>query len=214
MLIHPWDSVTDAEWRSWLSDGHDFGQLIAVDQDCRPIIVPTHFHFDGESTIRLHLARPNPVWPALETRGEATLTVLDDYAFIPGTWRAGTLRPVEHGVPTSYYATVQLRCRAQILDDPAAKADLLRTQLGHFQPAGDHGPVDVDGSPYSRLLPGIRGIILEIIDVRAKFKYDDKKPAEQLDIAAQLKDRGTARDLSASALQVRRHNRDTDNEGD
>ncbi len=88
MLIHPWDSGTDAEWRAWLSAGHDFGQLIAVDAECDPVIVPTHFQFDGASTIRLHLARPNPVWPALELRGEATLSVLDDYAFIPGTWRA------------------------------------------------------------------------------------------------------------------------------
>jgi transcriptional regulator len=214
MLIHPWDSATDTEWRSWLSDGHDFGQLITVDPDCRPVIVPTHFHFDGISTVRLHLARPNPVWKALETRGEATLSVVDDYAFVPGTWRAGELRPVEHGVPTSYYAAVQLRCTVRILDDPAAKADLLRRQLGHFQPDGDHAPVDVDGSPYGRLLSGIRGIVMEIVEVRAKFKYDDKKPAEQLDIAARLTNRDTGRDFPAGAQQVRRHNRDIDNEGD
>ncbi|HEX3780127.1 MAG TPA: FMN-binding negative transcriptional regulator [Pseudonocardiaceae bacterium] len=214
MLIHPWDSAADAEWRGWLSAGHDFGQLIAVDANARPIVVPTHFHFDGESTIFLHLARPNPVWKALEMRGEATLSVLDDYAFIPGTWRAGELRPVENGVPTSYYANVQLRCGVEILDDPAAKADVLRRQLGHFQPAGDHGPVDVQDSPYSRMLPGIRAIVLTIIDVRAKFKYDDKKPAEQLDIASQLKNRDIGRDVSASAQQVRRHNREIVDEGD
>jgi transcriptional regulator len=208
VLIHPWDSATDAEWRAWLSAGHDFGQFIAVDAECRPIIVPTHFQFDGESTIRLHLARPNPIWPALELRGEATLSVLDDYAFIPGTWRAGETRPVENGVPTSYYANVQLLCTASILDDPAEKAALLRAQLGHFQPTGDHGPVEVDQPPYHRQLPGIRGIELTIVGVRAKFKYDDKKPELQTEIAGQLNNRATGRDNAAARQQLRRHSQD------
>lgn len=207
MLIHPWDSGTDAEWRAWLCAGHDFGQLIAVDADGVPVIVPTHFQFDGNSTVRLHLARPNPVWPALELRGEATLSVLDDYAFIPSSWRAGDTRPVEHGVPTSYYANVQLRCTARILDDPAAKAELLREQLGHFQPAGDHGPVETGAEPYHRLLSGIRGIELTIVGVRAKFKYDDRKPELQDEIAGRLHDRASGRDLPAAAQQLRRHNR-------
>ena len=208
MLIHPWDSATDAEWRAWLLAGHDFGQLIAVDAECVPVIVPTHFQFDGESTIRLHLARPNPVWSALESRGEATLSVLDDYAFIPGIWRAGETRPVEHGVPTSYYANVQLRCTVRILDDPAEKAALLRAQLGHFQPAGDHGPVEVDQPPYARQLAGIRGVELTIVGVRAKFKFDDKKPELQTEIADRLNNRGTGRDSTAAAQQIRRHDRD------
>jgi transcriptional regulator len=133
--------------------------------------------------------------------------VLDDYAFIPGTWRAGETRPVEYGVPTSYYANVQLRCTVRILDDPAEKAALLRTQLGHFQPTGDHGPVEVDEPPYHRQLPGIRGVELTIVGVRAKFKYDDKKPAEQSEIAAKLEQRATGRDISTAAQQLRRHNR-------
>jgi transcriptional regulator len=208
VLIHPWDSATDAEWRAWLSAGHDFGQLIVVDDDCQPIIVPTHFQFDGTSTIRLHLARPNPVWPALEARGDATLSVLDDYAFIPGTWRAGQTRPVEHGVPTSYYANVQLRCTARILDDPVEKAALLRAQLGHFQPDGDHGPVEVDQPPYHRQLPGIRGVELTITGVRAKFKFDDKKPELQTEIAGRLDNRATGRDTAAASQQRRRHDKD------
>jgi transcriptional regulator len=206
VLIHPWDGAGDAEWRAWLSAGHDFGQLIAIDAECRPIIVPAHFQFDGESTIRLHLARPNPIWPALELRGEATLSVLDDYAFIPGTWRAGEIRPVENGVPTSYYANVQLRCAVRILDDPAEKAALLREQLGHFQPAGDHGQVEAADGPYHRQLAGIRGIELTVKQARAKFKYDDKKPEQQTDIAAKLNRRAAGRDISAAAQQLRRHN--------
>lgn len=83
MLIHPWDASSDREWREWLGE-HQFGQLIAVDADARPIVVPAPFLF-ADDRILLHLARPNPIWPALELRGEAMLSVVDDYAHVPGT---------------------------------------------------------------------------------------------------------------------------------
>ena len=186
MLIHPWDaSVDDEEWRTWLADGHDFGQLVAVGEGW-PVIVPTHFVLDGDAVL-VHLARPNPIWRALEASGSAVLSVADDYAFIPSYWRVDPTAvhdvdadvdaaPVPEPVPTSYYAALQLRCRAQIIDDPAAKAALLARQLQHFQPEGGYTAPEVDGA-HSRLLAGIRGLRLEIVEVLAKFKYDNHKPA-------------------------------------
>ena len=210
MLIHPWDAAETAEWREWLAEGHDFGQLIAVDNDYRPVIAPTHFQFDGADTIRLHLARPNPLWRVWETRPEATLSVVDDYAFIPGPWRAPAGQPPENGVPTSYYATVQLFCAVTIVDDPEAKAELLRRQLGHFQPDGDHAPVEPGEPPYGRLLPGIRGAELRVREVRAKFKYGDKVgDAEQLPVAGLLRERGEPGDLGAARQVLRRNGRRT-----
>lgn len=57
MLIRPHDAATtDDEWRNLLN-AHPFGTLIApgADRDL-PVVVPTHVHFDGDTTIRLHLA--------------------------------------------------------------------------------------------------------------------------------------------------------------
>ena len=59
------------------------------------------------------------------------------------------------------------------MDDPHDKAELLRRQLAHFQPQGDHAQVAVDMPPYGRMLSGIRGLRLHITGVAAKFKYDD-----------------------------------------
>ncbi|WP_343070930.1 FMN-binding negative transcriptional regulator [Streptomyces bathyalis] len=59
-------------------------------------------------------------------------------------------------VPTSYYAAVQFTCWATIVDEPGAEAELLRRQMAHFQPDGDHAPIDPDQPPYGRMLPGIR----------------------------------------------------------
>jgi transcriptional regulator len=106
------------------------------------------------------------------------MSLVDDYAYFPTTWRAKAGGPDEDGVPTSYYSAVQLTCHAQIVDDPQDKAELLRRQLAHFQPQGDHAQVAVDMPPYGRMLSGIRGLRLHMTSVAAKFKYDDHNPQE------------------------------------
>ncbi|MDT0466487.1 FMN-binding negative transcriptional regulator [Streptomyces gibsoniae] len=209
MFIQPWDATLDeAEWATWIADGHDFG-LLSVNglPGQAPVAVPTHFTRDAGHLL-VHLARPNPVWKAIENDPAVLFTVFGDYAFIPGPWRAAAGTPSTDGVPTSYYAAVQFTCRAHIVDDPEAKAELLRRQLAHFQPDGDHAPVDVDQPPYGRMLPGIRGLRLEVTDVRAKFKYDDHKPVKhRTAVADQLTERRQGLDLPTARQQRRRLDR-------
>ena len=157
MLIHPWDApLDDDEWRTWLTDGHDFGQLVVNGLPGQPpTVVPTHSTLDDTPTgtrLLVHLARPNPVWANIAA--DPNVVVADDYAYIPSTWRAKAGGADEDGVPTSYYAAVQLRCVAEIVDDPTDKADLLTRQLAHFQPNGDHAEVAVGAAPYGRMLSG------------------------------------------------------------
>lgn len=209
MFIQPWDAGLDeAEWQTWIADGHDFGQLSVNGLPGQsPAVVPTHFTADG-SDLLIHLARPNPAWKAIEHDPNVTFTVIGDYAFIPGPWRAKPDTPPTDGVPTSYYAVVQFTCRARLVDDPEAKAELLRRQLAHFQPDGDHAPVAVDQPPYGRLLSGIRGLRLQVTDVRAKFKYDDHKSVDQrADIADRLTERGPGLDVPTARQQLRRLDR-------
>ena len=205
MLVHPWDSAGDDEWRSWLAE-RDFGQLIAQGRDRDlPIVVPTHFLFDGERTVWLHLARPNPVWQALTEHPRALLTVIGDYTYVPSDWNADPGTPVELGVPTSYYATAQLACDVRIVDDPAEKAEILTRQLGHFEPGSGRLPVSAEDEPDRRHLPGIRGIELTVTDVRAKFKYGGNKRADHArEIAARLEERGTRADIAARGHLLRR----------
>jgi transcriptional regulator len=205
VLVHPWDSAEDGEWRTWLAD-RDFGQLIAAGRDRDlPVVVPTHFVFDGERTVWLHLARPNPVWAALAENPRALLTVVDDYTYVRSEWNAGPGTPVEHGVPTSYYATVQLACDVRVVDDPAEKAGILTRQLGHFEPGSARLPVSADTDPDRRHLPGIRGIELTVTDVRAKFKYGGNKDAgHRREIASRLEERGEPADIAARAHVLRR----------
>ncbi|MFE9453881.1 FMN-binding negative transcriptional regulator [Streptomyces sp. NPDC006739] len=209
MFIQPWDAaLDDAERRTWIADGHDFGILSVNGGAGRaPVVVPTHFTVDG-GTLLVHLARPNPVRTPIEADPNVTFTVTGDYAFVPGPWRAKPGVPPTHGVPTSYYAAVQFTCRATIVDEPEAKAELLRRQMTHFQPDGDHAAIDPDRPPYGRMLPGIRGLRLDVTEVRAKFKYDDHKPVEQrTGTARRLTERGTGLDAPAAEQQRRRLDR-------
>jgi len=61
VLVHPWDAaVDDSEWRAWLLDGNDFGELIAPGRDRDlPVVVPTHFVYDG--TTRCCSTSPGPI---------------------------------------------------------------------------------------------------------------------------------------------------------
>ena len=207
MLVHPWDApLDDAEWRDWLLAGHDFGELIAPGRDRDlPVVVPTHFLFDGERTVRLHLARPNPVWAALEENPRALLTVIGDYTFIPSTWGADPATPPDEGIATSYYATVQLQCDVRLVDDPHEKVEILRAQLGHHQPEGGFRELSAEEDMYARRLPGIRGIELSVPGVRAKFKVGgNKQPDHRTVIAGRLADRDAPGDAAARANLLRR----------
>jgi transcriptional regulator len=201
MLVHPWDAPNhDDEWRAVLHE-FDFGQLVAPggrDRDL-PVVVPTHFIFDGEYTLELHLAKANPVWQALTERPRALLTVVADYVYVPAAVNADEGEDPALGVPTSYYAAVQAEVDAEIVDDPIDKAAILARQLSHFEPEDSTRvtpSVDVDSD--RRLMPGIRGLRLTITGVRAKFKFGGNKTLEhRAQIAAALQTRDGPLDATA-----------------
>jgi transcriptional regulator len=208
MLIRRHDAaISDDEWRAFLAS-RDFGELIAsgTGRDV-PVVVPAHFIYDGERTIRLHLAVPNPIFEAIAENGLALVSVYGDYAYIPTAWNTDAGAPVEYGVPTSYYAAVQAIVRTRVVDDPDELASILRAQLAHFQPEGGHAPIE-PGNDYGKLLGGIRGIVCTIEDVRAKFKYGGNKTVEhRLRIADRLAARDGTHDRAARAQLLRRTER-------
>ncbi|HEV2251047.1 MAG TPA: FMN-binding negative transcriptional regulator [Candidatus Limnocylindria bacterium] len=208
MLIRKHDAAISAdEWRGFLAS-RDFGELIASGRGRDvPVVVPTHFIYDGDRTIRLHLAAPNPVWEALAENPLALVSVYGDYTYIPTQWNANPGADAAYGVPTSYYAAVQAIVRTRVLDDPDEIAAILRAQLAHFQPEGGHAEVTPDNA-YGKQLGGIRGIVATVEDVRAKFKYGGNKTVEhRLRIAERLDARDRGNDRAARAQLLRRTER-------
>ncbi|HEX3900939.1 MAG TPA: FMN-binding negative transcriptional regulator [Mycobacterium sp.] len=205
MLIHPWDATSgDDEWRAFVV-AQSFGQLIAAGRDREvPVVVPTQFLLDGDEVL-LHLARPNPIWHAIDENPVVLLSIAGDWAYIPAAWKAIGDEDPALGIPTTYYAAVQLRCEASIVDDPAAKLDILRSQLGVVEPHSGHA----DPGVHERKLAGIRGLRLALTEVSGKFKYGGNvDEAHREAIAANLEQRGGAGDLTARAHLRRRSRSD------
>jgi transcriptional regulator len=168
VLIHPWDAgSSEAEWTGFVR-AQGFGHLVAAGRDRElPVVVPTQFTLIDPSNVVLHLARPNPVWAALAENPAVVLSVAGDWAYVPAAWKAAGDEDPRLGVPTTYYAAVQLVADAVVVDDADAKVEILRAQLATTEP----GSGAADPSEHARRLAGIRGLRLQVRDVRAKFKY-------------------------------------------
>lgn len=169
MLIYPWDAGSDAEALDFVRE-NEFGHLIAVGRGRDvPVVVPTQFFVADDKTILLHLARPNPVWRAIDENRKIVLVVTGDWVFVPGAWKkiAELGEDPSYGVPTTYYTSVQLMCDASIVDTEDDKADILRQQVTRLDPDGGL----VDPIEHGRTLRGIRGLQLDIQEICAKFKY-------------------------------------------
>jgi transcriptional regulator len=197
VLIHPWDAVaSEAEWMDFVR-GQPFGHLIAAGRGRDiPVVVPTQFTLVSAEEVLLHLARPNPIWKAIEENPAVVLSVAGDWAYVPSAWKAIGDEDRRMGIPTTYYAAVQLIADAAVLDGADAKAAVLRTQLADNEAGSDVA----DPAEHGRTLNGIRGLRLVVREVRAKFKYggnaDDPHRAEVADQLARRAQPGDAAALT------------------
>ena len=201
MLIHPWDSATDDdEWRSFVAT-HGFGDLVAGGRDRDlPVVVPTQFVLSGDEVV-LHLVRSNPIWSAIDENPNVLLCVAGDWAYIPSSWKVIGDEDPAYGIPTTYYAAVQIAGRATVLREPADVAAVLRVQLGALQP----DEAVVDPSEHGARLQAITAMRIGITEVRAKFKYGGNVDrAHREAVAEQLAERAGPGDAAAIDHLTRR----------
>ena len=135
-----------------------------------PVVVPTQFVLAGH-TVWLHLVRANPIFAALSENPRVLLSVADDWAFVPSSWKAIDAEDPLLGIPTTYYGAVQPVGTATVHDErtaPGHVAAILRRQLAAFQP--DVEVADPSEAHAAKLF-GILGIEIRVSAVTAKFKY-------------------------------------------
>lgn len=208
MLIRPHDAPQDdeREWRDLVAR-HPFGTLIAPGTDRElPVVVPTHAHFDGDRTIRLHLARPNPVWQALSENPRCLFVVTAAVTYVPTSWEAPPGTDPHWGIPTSHYATAQLDCTATITDDQDHIRRILAGQLATMQPDDPYGDPTRPDAPYERELRQIRGLQLTVDSARSKFKFDGGESDEvRRQVIDGYRRRNAPGDAEALEHLLRRH---------
>jgi transcriptional regulator len=200
VLIHSWDAGSEAEWRTFVQS-NGFGQLVAAGRGRDvPVIVPTQFVVQGDEVL-VHLARPNPIWTALAENANVVLSVAGDWAFIPSSWKVIGDEDPRLGIPTTYYAGVQLVGTATVFDEPDGVAAVLREQLSALQP----DIAAVDPSEHGARLRAIRGIRIAVREVHAKFKYGGNVDvAHRLAVIEHLEQRDGPGDRAAAGHTRRR----------
>ena len=160
MFIAPVDATRgEDEWRPFV-EAHRFGHLVAPggpERDCPSSCPPNSCSTDD--TVWLHLVRANPVFDALAENPRVLLSVADDWAFIPSTWKAIGDEDPALGIPTTYYGAVQLVGTATVHDErttPGTVAAVLRRQLAAFQPDVAVADPEVTHPEKLRAILGIR----------------------------------------------------------
>jgi transcriptional regulator len=181
---------------------HAFGHLIAAGSGrVVPVVVPTQFVVDGER-ILLHLAAPNPIFAAIAEQDRVVMSVAGDWAYIPSDWKAVEGEDPMLGIPTTYYAAVQIEGTATVLSEPGAVAAVLRAQLADLQP---DTPVADPELVHGQRLRAIRGISITMDTVRAKFKYGGNVDVDHRHaVIDRLVSRDGPGDLAAAAHARRR----------
>ncbi len=188
------------EWRDFVTS-QGFGHLVAAGRGREvPVVVPTQFVLEGDEVI-LHLVGKNPIFEAIAEQPRVLLSVAGDWAFIPSAWKAIGEEDPLLGVPTTYYAAVQVEGTATVMADPSDVAGVLRRQLAALQPGVE---ISDPLTAHEALLRTIRAIRIVIEEVRAKFKYGGNVDvAHREAVIAALERRGRPGDLAA-ARQTRR----------
>jgi transcriptional regulator len=205
VLVHPWDAPLDEPeiWAFVRAQG--FGHLIAPGRDRElPVVVPTQYLVTAAAAGRevvLHLARPNPVWAAIEENPTVLLSVAGDWAYVPSAWKAIGDEDPALGIPTTYYAAAQIVGEATIVAEPDDLLEILRRQLTSYEPDIAHA----DPSVHERRLSGIRGLRIAVREVIGKFKYGGNvDEAHRRAVADRLAQRGGPGDDVARSHLLRR----------
>jgi transcriptional regulator len=193
--------LDEEEWRAFVRS-QGFGHLVAAGRGRGvAVVVPTQFVLDGD-VVLAHVAARNPVLEALGEQPRAVLSVAGDWAFVPSSWKAIAGEDPRLGIPTTYYAAVQLEGPVDVVGEPAALAAVLRRQLAALQPGVEVADPEV---AHADRLIAIRGLVLRVEVVRAKFKYGGNvDEAHRSAVLEQLEARGAPGDAAAAAHVQRR----------
>jgi transcriptional regulator len=214
MYIAPADrTLGPEEWRPFVQS-IGFGHLVAAGRNREfAVVVPTQFLL-AEEVIYLHLVRANPIFEAIAEQPNVLLSVAGDWSYIPSDWKVIGDEDPMLGIPTTYYASVQLMGTATVVDErtePGGVAAILRRQLTELQP---EVAVADPAIAHAARLRTICGLAISVDQVRAKFKYGGNvDPEHRQGVLDRLVERDGPGDQAAAGHVARRIGHDPAHEG-
>jgi transcriptional regulator len=186
MYLPPQFKSTDRAIASELMRLHPFASLISSDDEGLPYVSHLPLHLDaptasaspGQAGLAQpdwvlwgHCARPNPHWRYLQARPKALVTFLGPHAYL-----SPQVYPDLARVPSWNYLAVHCTVRARLVEDADAKDALLKKLIGDHEPEYAKQWRAMDPGLAQKLLAGIVGFELEVLDLQCKLKVNQHRP--------------------------------------
>jgi transcriptional regulator len=157
---------------------HPFASLISVDDAGLPFVTHLPLHVEEQGTDdgpRLvlfgHCAKPNAHWKYLKERPQAVVTFLG-----PNAYLSPQIYPDLARVPSWNYVAVHCTVQATLIEEPEVKDKLLKKLIGDHEPAYKQQWIDLGVEFQHKMLAGIVGFELQVIDLQCKIKINQHRP--------------------------------------
>lgn len=172
-----------------------FGTLVMQGEEW-PYAVPINYVYHRKS-VYLHGSKVGHKMEAIRAQGRVAFSVCREYALIPSYFSD----PLLACPATSYFKSVYIRGRAEIVEDAAEKADVLGALMRKLQPEGGYKPIDPADPLYATRLQGVAVIRLAVDSLTAKFAFGQHLNEERFqNVCAGLRERGKEDDLLTAAM--------------
>jgi transcriptional regulator len=160
---------------------HPFASLISVDDAGLPFVTHLPLHLEerteeqGTDDLGLvlfgHCAKPNAHWRYLKERPQAVVTFLG-----PNAYLSPQIYPDLARVPSWNYVAVHCTVQATLIEEPEAKDKLLKKLIGDHEPAYKQQWIDLGIEFQHKMLAGIVGFELQVLDLQCKIKINQHRP--------------------------------------
>ena len=169
---------------------HPFASLISVDEAGLPFVTHLPLHLgenpsilrqaqnglssgrtDTGLTLFGHCAKPNPHWKYLKERPQAVVTFLG-----PNAYLSPQVYPDLARVPSWNYLAVHCTVQAKLIEEPLAKDRLLKKLIGDHEPTYAQQWMDLGAEFQHKMLAGIVGFELQVLDLQCKIKINQHRP--------------------------------------
>jgi transcriptional regulator len=164
----------DAQHAADIMRGHPFASLVSTDNDGLPYVthLPLHLHAEGEHwTLLGHVAKPNAHWRYLQARPKAVVSFLGPHAYL-----SPSVYPDLARVPSWNYVAVHCIVQATLVESAGAKDALLKQLIGDHEPAYARQWRDLGEEYQHKMLAGIVGFELRVLEVQCKLKVNQHRP--------------------------------------
>jgi nitroimidazol reductase NimA-like FMN-containing flavoprotein (pyridoxamine 5'-phosphate oxidase superfamily)/GNAT superfamily N-acetyltransferase len=169
-----------------------YGHMATLDPDGWPVVKPMNFARLGD-WVWFHRARQGEMSGQLG--GPACFAVDEPLAWIPSTWRHAELACPA----TTYYRSVVIRGRPEVVEDPAAKAGALQAFMMRYQPRGGYRAIRAGDPLYDGPLRGVLVFRLPLAGARCKVKVGQNlDPAARRRVFEELLARNSPGDYQAA----------------